>query len=154
MVAEQLRYGKVSQAAEYVYDRPFQWGSRRIGPDVHRVGGKYNHMWHYRHMLNPRDVTPGSIMPNYPWLYKNKIKYSVVEKKMKVLAALGAPYSDDEINNSVAAAKTQAQSIMDELAKDGVDAKMINKEIIALIAYLQRLGTDLGGVEDEISSAE
>ena len=154
MVAEQLRYGKVSQAAEYVYDRPFQWGSRRIGPDVHRVGGKYNHMWHYRHMLNPRDVTPGSIMPNYPWLYKNKIKYSVVEKKMKVLAALGAPYSDDEINNSVAAAKTQAQSIMDELAKDGVDAKMINKEIIALIAYLQRLGTDLGGVEDEISGAE
>ncbi len=154
MVAEQLRYGKVSQAAEYVYDRPFQWGSRRIGPDIHRVGGKYNHMWHYRHMLNPRDVTPGSIMPNYPWLYKNKIKYSVVEKKMKVLAALGAPYSDDEINNSVAAAKTQAQSIMDELAKDGVDAKMINKEIIALIAYLQRLGTDLGGVEDEISSAE
>ncbi len=153
MAAEQLRYGRVSEASEYVYDRPFQWGSRRIGPDIHRVGGKYNHMWHYRHMLNPRDVTPGSIMPNYPWLYKKKIKYSTIEKKMSVLAALGAPYSDSEIENSTRTAKAQAEKIMQELVADGVDPKMVDKEIIALIAYLQRLGTDLGG-EDEVASTK
>lgn len=153
MAAEQLRYGRVSEATEYIYDRPFQWGSRRIGPDLHRVGGKYNHMWHYRHMLDPRDVTPGSIMPNYPWLYRNKIKYSAIEKKMSVLAALGAPYSKEEIQNSSQNAKAQAEKIVSELVADGVDPKMVNKEIIALISYLQRLGTDLGG-EDEVASTK
>lgn len=153
MVAEKLRYGKPSSAAEYIYDRPFQWGSRRIGPDLHRVGGKYSHMWHYRHMLNPREVTTGSIMPNYPWLFKSKIKYSSLPKKLQVLAALGAPYQTEEIEFSIKNAKEQANIIIKELESDGVDVKMVNKEIIALIAYLQRLGTDAGG-SDEITSAQ
>jgi len=153
MVAEKLRYGKPSSATEYIYDRPFQWGSRRIGPDLHRVGGKYSHMWHYRHMLNPREVTTGSIMPNYPWLFRNKIKYSSLSKKMQVLAALGAPYKTEEIEYSVKNAKEQANKITRELERDGVDGKMVNKEIIALIAYLQRLGTDAGG-KNEVTSAQ
>lgn len=141
-VGDTLRYGRVSEASEYVYDRPFQWGSRRIGPDLHRVGGKYNHMWHYRHMINPRDVTPGSIMPNYPWLVKNKVKFDRLKNKVKVLAALGAPYSDDEIENAGNMARVQAEEIMRELQADGVPATMADKEIVALIAYLQRLGMD------------
>ena len=154
MAAEKIRYGKPSAAAEYVYDRPFQWGSRRIGPDLHRVGGKYNHMWHYRHMLDPREVTPGSIMPEYTWLFKNKTGYKILSRKMKVLASLGVPYSEEEINNAEQTARAQAQEIIDELAKDGVETKMRDKEIVALIAYLQRLGTDAGHDEDEVASAE
>ena len=139
---EVLRYGRFSEASEYVYDRPFQWGSRRIGPDLHRVGGKYNHMWHYRHMLNPREVTAGSIMPNYPWLVKNKTEYGMIGKKMGVLAALGTPYSQEEIDSASIDAKKQAQEIIDELKRDGVPDSVRDKEIVALIAYLQRLGTD------------
>ena len=154
MVAEKLRYGRPSSASEFIYDRPFQWGSRRIGPDVHRVGGKYNHMWHYRHMKDPRDVTPGSIMPNYPWLYDGKIKYKLLPKKMKVLASLGAPYSQEEMDNSILDAKEQANKIMIDLKKDGVPSDMVDREIIALIAYLQRLGTDLGSTPDEQEGVE
>lgn len=152
MTHEALRYGKVSEAAEFVYDRPFQWGSRRIGPDLHRVGGKYSHMWHYRHMLDPREVTPGSIMPTYPWLFKNKTQYGTLKRKMKTLVALGVPYSDTEIESSVRDAEAQAREITEALHKDGVELSMANKEIIALIAYLQRLGTDLGGKNDVASS--
>jgi cytochrome c oxidase cbb3-type subunit I/II len=153
MVSDKIRYGKPSQAAEYVYDRPFQWGSRRIGPDVHRVGGKYSHMWHYRHMLDPRVVTPGSIMPNYPWLYKNKTQFKILPKKLGVLAALGVPYTQEDIDQSEEVAFNQAKEIMSELSSDGVSPKMLDKEIIALIAYLQRLGTDIGG-SSEVTSAE
>ena len=145
MVDEKIRYGEPSKAAEFVYDRPFQWGSRRIGPDIHRVGGKYSDMWHYRHMMDPRLVTPGSIMPNYPWLYKNKVKFKMIPKKLSVLAALGVPYSEEEIANSEEAAFNQAKQITNQLVADGVPAKMVDKEIMALIAYLQRLGTDAGG---------
>ena len=147
-VSEKLRYGSPSVAAESVYDRPFQWGSRRIGPDLARVGGKYNHMWHYRHMLNPREVTPKSIMPNYGWLYKKKTNMKVIQKKLKVMAALGVPYSEEEINNAYSIAAAQATEITKELAKDGVDMKMQDKEIIALIAYLQRLGVDQAKSEE------
>jgi len=153
MVAEKLRYGKASNAAEYVYDRPFQWGSRRIGPDLHRVGKKYSDMWHYRHMMDPRSVTPGSIMPNYPWLYKNKVKFKQLTKKLAVLSALGAPYTDQQIDQAAIEAKAQADKVMRSLMGDGVPANMVDKEIIALIAYLQRLGTDMGG-SDEITSVE
>lgn len=149
MAAEKLRYGRVSSAAEFIYDRPFQWGSRRIGPDIHRVGSKYNNMWHYRHMKNPRDVTTGSIMPNYPWLYDAKLKYDALPRKMKILKQLGAPYTDEEMTNGIKLAKAQAQTIMTSLEKDGVPKEMVNREIIALISYLQRLGTDLGPTPDE-----
>jgi cytochrome c oxidase cbb3-type subunit I/II len=141
-VAEKLRYGEPSTAAESIYDRPFQWGSRRIGPDLARVGGKYPDMWHYRHMLNPREVTQKSIMPNYPWLFEKNTEFGILTKKLKVMKSLGVPYSDSEVENAVLDAKKQAESIVNEMTSSGVSIKMKDKQIIALIAYLQRLGKD------------
>jgi cytochrome c oxidase cbb3-type subunit I/II len=140
---EYLRYGKVSEATEFIYDRPFQWGSRRIGPDLHRLGGKYPHSWHYRHMLDPREVTPGSIMPPYPWLFRKKTGYKMLPRKMEVMKALGVPYDQNQIDNSIEIAKQQAAQITSDMADAGVEMKMQDKQIIALIAYLQRLGIDI-----------
>ncbi|CBW26264.1 putative cytochrome C oxidase subunit [Halobacteriovorax marinus SJ] len=142
MADEILRYGAASRASESVYDRPFQWGSRRIGPDIARVGGKYNDMWHYRHMLDPREVTPKSIMPVYPWLFKKKYDLKSLPKKLRVMQSLGVPYSDEEIASSIDSASKQAFEITKGLSADGVDMNMQSKEIIPLIAYLQRLGVD------------
>ena len=97
MAHEVLRYGKQSEAGEFIYDHPFQWGSKRTGPDLARVGGKYPNMWHYRHMINPREVTSQSIMPIYKWLVEQKINYVTLERKMKAMKQLGVPYSDEEI---------------------------------------------------------
>jgi cytochrome c oxidase cbb3-type subunit I/II len=144
MVSERLRYGKPSMAAESVYDFPFQWGSRRIGPDLARVGRKYPDLWHYRHMLDPRSVTPGSIMPVYPWLLNKDVYLKDLPKKVKVMKALGVPYTDDQIENAVKLAKEQASEIAEGLSEEGIDMKVADKEITALIAYLQRLGTDIG----------
>jgi len=144
LVAERLRYGAPSQAAESVYDHPFQWGSRRIGPDLARVGSKYPNMWHYRHMLDPRAVVPGSIMPSYPWLFQKKSQLEILPKKLQVMQALGVPYSQEDIDTAVANAKEQAEMIAETLAETGVPASIKDKQIIPLIAYLQRLGMDLG----------
>ncbi len=141
-VAEKLRYGEPSTAAESIYDRPFQWGSRRIGPDLARQGGKYPDMWHYRHMLNPREVTQKSIMPNYPWLFVKETEFGILKKKLSVMKSLGVPYTEAEIDGAIASAKAQAEQITTGLASSGVPAKMKDKQIIALIAYLQRLGKD------------
>jgi cytochrome c oxidase cbb3-type subunit 2 len=122
--AETERYGHYSVAGEFVYDRPFQWGSKRTGPDLHRVGGRYSDDWHRVHMVNPRDVVPESIMPGYPWLAKNKLDDSLIQTKMETLRTLGAPYSDAEIE-----AAPQALEGMTELD--------------AMIAYLQGLGIEL-----------
>ncbi len=155
MAAENLRYGAVSEAAESVYDRPFQWGSRRIGPDLARVGGKYNNLWHYRHMMDPRVVTPGSIMPNYTWMFKKKTDLGVLPKKMSVLAAMGTPYTQEEIDSAVEHARAQAQEIAQDLNKTGdVDLKMADKQIVALIAYLQRLGMDLKKAQQNAVTSE
>ena len=148
--AEVLRYGPPSHPAETMYNRPFQWGSRRIGPDLARVGEKYNHMWHYRHMKNPRDVVQQSIMPEYPWLFKEKTDYDSLRKKMKVLASLGVPYDKEDIENSTKNAKAQAREITEELRESGVKMKMQNKQIIAVIAYLQQLGTDIEAIQAEM----
>jgi len=122
--AETERYGHYSVAGEFVYDRPFQWGSKRTGPDLHRVGGRYSDDWHRAHLINPRDVVPESVMPGYPWLSKNELKTDLIQKKMAVLRTLGHPYSDDEI----------------KAAPDDIKGKT---EMDALIAYLQGLGTAL-----------
>ena len=122
--AETERYGHYSVAGEFVYDRPFQWGSKRTGPDLHRVGGRYSDEWHRVHMINPRDVVPESIMPGYPWLAENALDGSDIQTKMSVLRTLGAPYSDEEI----AAAPDQLKG---------------KTELDALIAYLQGLGIEL-----------
>ena len=120
--AETLRYGHASTAGEFVYDHPFQWGSKRTGPDLHRVGGKYSDEWHRLHLLNPRDLVPESNMPAYPWLLTTKVDDATIGAHMRGLRTVGVPYSDDEIAK----------------AADGVRGK---SELDALIAYLQVLGT-------------
>ena len=147
MTHEVVRYGKASDAAEFVYDRPFQWGSKRTGPDLARVGGKYPDMWHYRHFYEPREVTAGSIMPRYTWLFENKIDYASLERKLEVMQSLGVPYSAEEIKNGVTNAQTQASTIANGLIEAGVPSKVVDKEIIALIAYMQRLGSDFTKME-------
>lgn len=145
--AEVLRYGEYSRAEEHVYDRPFQWGSRRIGPDLARVGGKYNNMWHYRHMEDPRSVVPQSIMPNYPWLIHQETNYGVLPRKLEVLQFMGHPYSDEEVERAIELAKEQAEKIARDLNRNGgIDMSIRDKRIVALIAYLQRLGTDIDAI--------
>ena len=122
--AETERYGHYSVAGEFVYDRPFQWGSKRTGPDLQRVGGRYSDDWHRVHMINPRDVVPESIMPGYPWLAENALDGSDIKTKMKTLRTLGAPYSDAEI-------------------EAGPNTLKGKTELDALIAYLQGLGIEL-----------
>lgn len=144
---EVLRYGEYSKSGEFVYDHPFQFGSKRTGPDLHRVGGKYPHFWHYRHMKEPASVVAGSIMPTYPWLYSDDIDTGLTQKKMQVMKRLGVPYSDQEIQNAVADLEAQSKKIAADLEGQGAakEEGMYKKEIIALIAYLQRLGTDIKG---------
>jgi cytochrome c oxidase cbb3-type subunit I/II len=144
LVHEVLRYGKHSEASEFMYDHPFQWGSKRIGPDLARVGGKYPDMWHYRHMYDPRDVTPQSIMPRYTWLFEQKIDYDILAKKVSVMKTLGVPYTDADIANAVTNAKAQAELIKTSLMTSSVPAQVVDKEIVALISYLQRIGKDYG----------
>lgn len=148
MAHEVLRYGKPSEAAEFVYDHPFQWGSKRTGPDLARVGGKYNHMWHYKHFYDPRSVTAGSIMPRYTWLFDSKIDYSTLSKKLEVMHKLGVPYSPEEIKNAVTLAQTQATQIAQELVSNGVPQKIEQMEVVALIAYMQRIGVDYGSLPE------
>jgi cytochrome c oxidase cbb3-type subunit I/II len=148
MTHEVLRYGKPSEAAEFIYDHPFQWGSKRTGPDLARVGGKYPHMWHYKHFYDPRAVTAGSIMPRYVWLFTSKIDYSSLSKKLEVMKALGVPYSAEEIKNAADLAKAQAGTISAELIAEGVPAKVEQMEVVALISYMQRLGIDYGSIPE------
>jgi cytochrome c oxidase cbb3-type subunit 2 len=122
--AETLRYGHYSVAGEFVYDRPFQWGSKRTGPDLARVGGRYSDEWHRIHLNNPRDLVPESNMPAYSWLEKKTVKEAGIPRRMEVLRTLGAPYTDEEIAASVADVKGKT-------------------EMEALIAYLQVLGTSI-----------
>jgi cytochrome c oxidase cbb3-type subunit I/II len=140
--AETERYGEYSKAGEFVYDHPFQFGSRRIGPDLHRVGGKYPDIWHYRHMEDPRATSPGSIMPPYGWLLANRLDTSNTAAKLRAMRTLGVPYTAQEVDGAVDALRAQAGQIAQRLAEAGVkDAQ--DKEIVALVAYLQRLGTDI-----------
>jgi cytochrome c oxidase cbb3-type subunit I/II len=142
--AETERYGEYSKAGEFIYDHPFQFGSRRIGPDLHRVGGKYPDLWHYRHMEDPRSTSPGSIMPAYTWLLTDELDTSDTRAKVKAMRTLGVPYSAAEVDGAENALRAQAAAIAASLAEAGVSASG-DKEIVALIAYLQRLGTDVKG---------
>lgn len=125
LIAEVERYGPYSRSGEFVYDRPFLWGSKRTGPDLHRLGGKYSDRWHRVHLIDPRSVVPDSIMPAYPWLAETPASETGdIQKKMRVLERLGHPYSEDEIANAPE-------------ALDGLT------EMDALISYLQQLGTSM-----------
>jgi cytochrome c oxidase cbb3-type subunit I/II len=142
---EVVRYGEFSKPGEFVYDRPFQFGSKRTGPDLHRVGGKYLDFWHFRHMYDPRSTSPGSIMPPYPWLYEKDLNMSLTNQKVEAMRRLGAPYTKQEVSSAVEKAKAQAQELTEALYAQGVEKQegLEKKQIIALIAYLQRLGTDI-----------
>lgn len=122
--SETERYGHYSVAGEFVYDRPFQWGSKRTGPDLHRVGGRYSDEWHQAHLINPRDVVPESIMPGYPWLDETPLDASDIQQKMRVLRKLGHPYTDEQIEKAPGELKGKT-------------------EMEAIIAYLQDLGTTI-----------
>ena len=137
--SEKLRYGDPSRAEESMYDHPFQWGSKRTGPDLARVGGKYPNLWHYTHMMDPRATSPGSNMPAYPWLEVRRVPLAQVPKKLEVMQKLGVPYSDEEVATSLQAYEAQAREITEDLAKNGVQLDW-DTELTALIAYLQRLG--------------
>ncbi len=159
--SEVARYGEYSKAGEFVYDHPFLWGSKRTGPDLHRIGKKYGDSWHLNHMTDPQSTSPGSIMPSYGWLIKNKLDASDLEKKMRVMVKLGVPYSDEEITNARTHMQEQSLGIEKNLYQDPAFAEsyeadkkaaasngesftpMNEREIVALIAYLQRLGTDI-----------
>ncbi len=140
--SETERYGEYSKAGEYVYEHPFLWGSKRTGPDLWRVGRKYPNSWHYYHMENPRSMSPNSIMPAYPWLTINKLDYSNLESKISVFRKLGVPYPANFENLAKDKLEQQAKEITLDLQKNGIGVEG-NEEIIALIAYLQRLGTDI-----------
>ena len=140
---EAERYGHYSLAAESMYDHPFQWGSKRTGPDLHRVGGKYPSLWHVRHMARPDSTTPGSVMPRYPHLLTDAYDTSLIGAKMRALRSVGVPYSDGEIDTAVTAMAAQAKTITAEIEAQQGPRGLQDKEIIALISYLQRLGTDI-----------
>ena len=160
--SEVKRYGVQAKAGEFVYDHPFLWGSKRTGPDLLRVGGKYNDNWHFNHFWNPQGISSGSIMPAYKWLFDNKaMDISLIEKKMKAMRELGVPYTDYEIANAKKLIEIQSQKIEDNLHSDPDFVKsyenskkkaaangeqfvpMKDREIVAMIAYMQRLGTDI-----------
>ncbi len=141
--AETERYGDYSKAGEFVYDHPFQWGSRRIGPDLQREGGKFPNLWHVRHMADPRAITEGSIMPAYPHLLTDDLDLAAITGLVKAHQTLGVPYSDAEVAGAVDAARAQAATIAEDVARQGGPEGLAGKDIVALVAYLQRLGTDL-----------
>ncbi|MGM0635140.1 MAG: cytochrome-c oxidase, cbb3-type subunit I [Bacteroidota bacterium] len=169
--SEVERYGEYSKAGEYVYDHPFLWGSKRTGPDLLRVGGKYSDNWHFNHMYDPQSTSSGSIMPAYQWLIEDELDKSDTEAKMKAMVQLGVPYSEEEIENAQQHMLEQGSQIEENLYNDPdfvrsyeADKKyaeennlefveMKNREITALIAYLQRLGTDIKVVEPDEETA-
>jgi cytochrome c oxidase cbb3-type subunit I/II len=142
--SETARYGEYSKAGEFVYDHPFQWGSKRTGPDLARLGGKYPDSWHYNHMMDPTSMSPGSIMPQYPWLLEDQIDGNSTISKIKAMQRLGVPYPEGYDKIAVKDMETQAKQITENLKKDGIET-LADREIVALIAYLQRLGKDIKG---------
>ncbi len=139
---EVARYGEYSKAGEFVYDHPFQWGSKRTGPDLARIGGKYPDSWHYNHMLEPQSMSPGSIMPSYAWLHDNPIDTAITPAKIRAMQTLGVPYPAGYDLQANADLMKQAAVISATLKADKIITAP-NKEIVALIAYLQRVGTDI-----------
>ncbi len=139
------RYGDYSKPGESAYDHPFLWGSKRTGPDLAREGGKYPHLWHVRHLDDPRSTSPGSIMPRYNWLLDNPLDLSGLGRRLTALQRLGVPYTDGQIASAEPDARAQASRIAADIASQGGPPALDQREIVALVAYLQRLGTDLKG---------
>lgn len=157
--------GQYSKGGEFVYDRPFLWGSKRTGPDLHRQGGKNPSSWHYKHMYNPRSTSAGSIMPRYPWLIANDLDRSEMVNKLQLMKdAFDVPYTKAQIDTAEAWADNQAKAIVKDIFSEAADLKQAyasrpegeleKKEIIALIAYLQRLGTDIKTTDIQTASVK
>ena len=151
--SETERYGEYSKAGEFVYDHPHLWGSKRTGPDLHRIGGKYPDSWHLRHMYDPSSTSPGSIMPAYPWMLTKQMDTETISKRISALRAVGVPYPDGYEDQAIDDMMHQAKEIADRLAAEGfsnIEGIEItsDKQIIAVIAYLQRLGIDIKGGND------
>jgi cytochrome c oxidase cbb3-type subunit I/II len=148
-IDETVRYGNNGEPAEYskpgefIYDHPFQWGSKRTGPDLAREGGKRDELWHFRHFENPRSTSPGSVMPNYPHLLTDDIPWDVIQSRVDAMAMLGVPYDAQALAQADGIAKQQALDYAKKLEAAGGPAGMQDKEVIALIAYIQRLGVDI-----------
>ncbi|CAN5667974.1 cytochrome-c oxidase, cbb3-type subunit I [soil metagenome] len=140
--SETERYGEYSKAGEFVYDHPFQWGSKRTGPDLAREGDKYPNSWHYNHMLDPTTMSPGSIMPAYEFMIDKNLNISTTPSKIRAMQSLGVPYPDGYDQKANDDLVKQATAISVDLHKTGIDVEP-NKEIVAIIAYLQRLGVDI-----------
>jgi cytochrome c oxidase cbb3-type subunit I/II len=139
---EVARYGEYSKAGEYVYDHPFQWGSKRTGPDLARIGGKYPDSWHFNHMYDPTSMAPGSIMPSYPFLFERELDLGTTNSKIHAMRKMGVPYPNGYEATANDDLKKQADLIASNLKQDKIEIPS-SREIIALIAYLQRLGTDI-----------
>jgi cytochrome c oxidase cbb3-type subunit I/II len=140
--SETERYGEYSKAGEFVYDHPFLWGSKRTGPDLQREGGKYGNAWHYNHLYDPQTMSPGSIMPPYEWLAEQQLDTTTTRSKINAMRSLGVPYETGYENQANAALEQQAKAIAADLQQNNIRVKS-DREIIAIIAYLQRLGTDI-----------
>ncbi|SES12899.1 cytochrome-c oxidase, cbb3-type subunit I [Pedobacter rhizosphaerae] len=140
--SETERYGEYSKAGEFVYDHPFLWGSKRTGPDLHRIGGKYSDAWHYNHLVDPTSMSPGSIMPPYPWLVTQQLDISTTTSKINAMRTLGVPYAEGYEQQANQDLQIQAEKITAELKQNNIKVKS-DREIVAIIAYLQRLGTDI-----------
>ena len=167
--SETMRYpGGYSKAGEFVYDHPFQWGSRRIGPDLHRVGGKYSDLWHVQHLERPQYVTPHSIMPRYPWLLQDDVDLDAVATRVRTMSALNVPYTQDELAHASDLAFDQAKLLAARVEtdnkgtytdEDGNPVTLVDesgrkvKQIVALVAYLQRLGQDIKAAPPETADA-
>ena len=143
LATETQRFGDVSRAEEFIYDHPFQWGSKRTGPDLHRLGGRYPNLWHYTHLMDPRATSPGSNMPSYAWFATWKIDVKAGAQKLSLMQRLGVPYANAQIDSAAADQQAQAQTVVSDLKAQGVDLAW-DSEMVAMIAYLQRLGRDRG----------
>ena len=158
-VDETVRYGlggvptEYSKPGEFVYDHPFQWGSRRIGPDLAREGGRRDEYWHLRHLDNPRSTSKGSIMPRYPHLLRDDIDYGSIQARINAMVTLGVPYGDDAKRGAAAMARAQAEEVSAKLVKNGGPTGKTHKDVIALIAYLQRLGVDIRAGRNDLPAA-
>ena len=156
--SETERYGEYAKAGEFVYDHPFQWGSKRTGPDLLRVGGKYPDSWHYYHMLDPTSMSPGSLMPAYPHMFENLLDTTTTRRKIEAMLILGVPYEQAPYSAGFAARanehlRTQSIAIVADLKKAGIEA-LPDREIIAMIAYLQRVGTDIKVKAPPVAAAQ
>ena len=148
--AETKRYGEYSKPGEFIYDRPFQWGSRRIGPDLAREGGRQNHDWHVRHFENPQQLVPQSIMPSYAHLLRDDLDFPAIQARVNAMAMLGVPYGEAvRDGRAVDMAREQARRISEELVAQGGYDGLEGKKIIAMVAYMQRLGTDISRPADD-----